>query len=51
VASLKPVVAEIFAISRFDRVLGVFPSVRAAIEQSSPAALGAYDAAQPTAMR
>jgi anti-sigma B factor antagonist len=50
VANLKPVVAEIFAISRFDRVLGVFPSVRAAIEQFSPAALPAFDATQsPTA--
>ena len=49
VANLKPVVAEIFAISRFDRVLGVFPSVRAAIEQFSLAALSAFDAAQPTA--
>jgi len=49
VANLKPVVAEIFAISRFDRVLGVFPSVRLAIEQFSPAALAAFDAAQPTA--
>ena len=45
VANLKPVVAEIFAISRFDRVLGVFPSVRAAIEQFSPTALSAFDAA------
>jgi len=51
VANLKPVVAEIFAISRFDRVLGVFPSVRAAIEQLSPAALAAFDTAQPTATR
>ena len=51
VANLTPVVAEIFAISRFDRVLGVFPSVRAAIEQFSPAALAAFDAAQPTATR
>jgi anti-sigma B factor antagonist/stage II sporulation protein AA (anti-sigma F factor antagonist) len=51
VANLKPVVAEIFAISRFDRVLGVFPSVRSAIEQFSPAALAAFDAAQPTAAR
>ena len=51
VANLKPVVAEIFAISRFDRVLGVFPSVRAAIEQFSPAALSAFDAAQSPAAR
>ncbi len=45
VAALQPVVAEIFAISRFDRVLEVFPSVRGAIEQFSPAALVAFDAA------
>ena len=51
VADLRPIVAEIFAISRFDRVLGVFPSVRAAIEQCSPTALAAFDAAQPTATR
>ena len=51
VTNLKPVVAEIFAISRFDRVLNVFPSVRAAIEQLSPAALPAFDAAQSTATR
>jgi anti-sigma B factor antagonist len=50
VAHLRPVVAEIFSISRFDRVLGVFPTVRGAIEQFSGAALAAYDAAQvPTA--
>jgi anti-anti-sigma factor len=51
VANLKPVVAEIFAISRFDRVLAVFPSVRAAIEQLCPAALSAFDTAQPTTTR
>ena len=49
VANLRPVVSEIFAISRFDRVLGVFPSVRGAIEQFSSAALAAFDAARPTA--
>ena len=49
VADLRPVVAEIFAISRFDRVLGVFPSVHASIEQFSAAALAAFDAAQPPA--
>ena len=47
VAHLQPIVAEIFAISRFDRVLGVFPSVRAAIEHCSAAAVAAFDAAQP----
>lgn len=51
VANLRPVVAEIFAISRFDRVLGVFPSVRDAIEQLSVAALPAFDAAQPPPAR
>ena len=51
VAGLNSVVAEIFAISRFDRVLNVFPSVRAAIDQLSPASLPAFDAAQPTATR
>jgi anti-anti-sigma factor len=44
VAALEPVVAEIFAISRFDRVLGVFPSVRSALEQFSTVALEAFDA-------
>lgn len=50
VTNLRPVVAEIFSISRFDRVLGVFPTVRSAIEQFSSGALAAYDATQaPTA--
>ena len=44
VAALQPVVAEIFAISRFDSVLEVFPSVRNAIEKLSPPALVAFDA-------
>jgi len=44
VAALQPVVAEIFAISRFDSVLEVFPSVRDAIAKLSPAALAAFDA-------
>jgi anti-anti-sigma factor len=44
VAALQPVVAEIFAISRFDRVLEVFPSVRGALEQFSASALEAFDA-------
>jgi len=46
VASLRPIVAEIFAISRFDRVLGVFPTVRGAIERFSASALEAFDAAR-----
>jgi anti-sigma B factor antagonist/stage II sporulation protein AA (anti-sigma F factor antagonist) len=46
ITNLRPVVAEILAISRFDRLLGVFPSVRGAIEQFSAAGLAAFDAAQ-----
>jgi anti-sigma B factor antagonist/stage II sporulation protein AA (anti-sigma F factor antagonist) len=45
VTALQPVVAEIFAISRFDSVLDVFPSVRSAIEKFSAPALAAFDAA------
>ena len=45
VAALQPVVAEIFAISRFDHVLEVFPSVRGALEKLSAPALAAFDAA------
>ena len=44
VAALQPVVAEIFAISRFDHVLEVFPSVRGALEKLSAPALAAFDA-------
>jgi anti-sigma B factor antagonist/stage II sporulation protein AA (anti-sigma F factor antagonist) len=44
VAALQPVVAEIFAISRFDSVLDVFASVREAVENLSPKALVAFDA-------
>jgi anti-anti-sigma factor len=43
VAGLQPVVAEIFAISRFDKVLEVFTAVRDAVAAIAPAALGAYD--------
>ena len=46
VAGLQPVVAEIFAISRFDRVLEVFPSVRDAVATFSAPALAAFDAAR-----
>jgi anti-anti-sigma factor len=45
VAALQPVVQEIFGIARFDHVLEVFPSVRAALEEFSKPALAAYDAA------
>ena len=44
VAALQPTVSEIFAISRFDSVLEVFPSVREGIGTLSPAALAAFDA-------
>jgi anti-anti-sigma factor len=44
VAGLQPVVAEIFAISRFDKVLEVFPGVRDALAAIAPATLAAYDA-------
>lgn len=43
VADLQPIVAEIFSISRFDLVLKVFPSVGAALQQLSPAALADYE--------
>jgi len=45
VAGLQPVVAEIFAISRFDRVLDVYPSVRSALEKLSARALEAFNSA------
>jgi len=41
-ASLRPVVAEIFQISRFDMVFEVFPSVREALATLSPSASAAY---------
>jgi anti-sigma B factor antagonist len=44
VAALQPVVAEILAISRFNLILDVFPSVRAALGTMSASALAAYDA-------
>jgi anti-anti-sigma factor len=42
IAAPTPVVAEILAISRFDRVLEIAPSVRKAIEWLSQKALTAY---------
>jgi anti-anti-sigma regulatory factor len=45
IAGLQPVVAEIFAISRFDRVLAVHPDVASALAQCSAAALVAWRAA------
>ncbi|HTP47092.1 MAG TPA: STAS domain-containing protein, partial [Casimicrobiaceae bacterium] len=44
VAALQPVVDEIFGIARFRHVVEVFPSIRDALAQVSPAALAAYDA-------
>ncbi|MEO8487642.1 MAG: STAS domain-containing protein [Betaproteobacteria bacterium] len=46
VASLQPVVAEIFEISRFHHVVDVRRDVREAIGAISPPALAAYDGAQ-----
>ncbi len=45
VAGSQPVVAEIFKISRFDRVLELAPSARKAVEWLSQAALAAWLAA------
>jgi len=44
VAGLQPVVAEIFAISRFDNVLDVYASLHDALAALSPAAAAAFDA-------
>lgn len=41
--AMQPIVAEIFAISRFDSVYEVFPSLRDALAAMSPTALTAYD--------
>jgi anti-anti-sigma factor len=43
IGSLRPVVAEIFAISRFDSILKVFPGMREALAALSPAALEAFE--------
>ena len=45
VAALQPMVAEIFAISHFDRLFRVFPDVRAALADASGEALAAFDKA------
>jgi anti-anti-sigma factor len=42
VAALQSVVAEIFAISRFHRILVVCPTLEDALAQTSAAALAAY---------
>lgn len=43
VASLRPVVAEIFAISRFDRIFAVYPSLPDALAELSPSALAVFN--------
>jgi anti-anti-sigma factor len=42
-AALRPVVAEIFQISRFDMVFEIFPSVRDALSAVSASAATAFD--------
>ena len=49
VAAPQPVVAEILAISRFDRVLEIAPSVRRALEWLSAPGLAAYTAGRTEA--
>jgi anti-sigma B factor antagonist len=44
VASMQPVVKEIFEISRFTLVFATFAAVREAVAQLSPTALEAFDA-------
>jgi anti-anti-sigma factor len=44
VASLQPVVAEIFEIARFAHVVEVFPTVRGALQALSQPAAASYDA-------
>ena len=48
IAAPQPVVREILEISRFNMILAIFPSVREALAQFSPAALAAYDAVPRT---
>jgi anti-anti-sigma factor len=43
-AALQPIVAEIFAISRFDSLFEIYPSVPAALAAMAPDARAAYDA-------
>ena len=43
VAALQPMVAEIFQISRFDLLIPVFPTLRAALESVSADAAAAFD--------
>ena len=44
-AALRPVVAEIFQISRFDMLFRIFPSVREALAALSAPAADAFDRA------
>jgi anti-sigma B factor antagonist len=44
VAALRPIVQEIFDIARFNHVVEVFPTVRAALAQFSGPALAAFEA-------
>jgi len=48
VAALQSVVAEIFTISRFDKVLTVYVTLDDAMAQGSSAALAAYRTARPS---
>ena len=45
IAALSPLLQEVFAISRFDRVFTIFPTIRAALEALSPAAALVYGGA------
>jgi anti-anti-sigma factor len=47
IAALKPLVAEIFQISRFDKVLEIHGSAADALAALSPEARAAFDAANP----
>ena len=49
VAAAKPLVGEIFEISRFNLILDLSPTVRAGLERMSPAAVEAYDASASAA--
>ena len=42
-AALQPAVREIFSVSRFDRVVEIFPTVHAALSAISPASAAAWD--------
>jgi anti-sigma B factor antagonist/stage II sporulation protein AA (anti-sigma F factor antagonist) len=42
ITALPPLLQEVFAISRFDRVFTIFPTVQEALEAISPAAALAY---------